>query len=536
MNHMKITKYTLFIITILFLLTALESCMDADINRNKYEVTQKQLGQDNYDLGSVIRGMQGLVIPTQEHLYQFMEAMCGGSYSGYFGDTRTAWLEKYSTYNPKVDWLKAPFCDVISDTYPFYFQILKKEESPIAQSLAKLLRVAIMHRITDVYGPIPYSKVIKDGSALETDGLSSAYDSQKEVYIQMFKELEEADQVLADNMVEGESGFEKLDDVYFGNLKQWRLFLHSLQLRLAMRLTYTDMASEAQTIAENAVAAGVIEKNADNAMFHVAENRSALCFNDWNDYRAGADIVSYMNGYDDPRRAAYFTKIKSGDTESYFGIRIGINSVFSDEMLIKSYSNRLMTAADPYVWMTAAEVAFLRAEGALRKWNMGGDAKAFYETGIKLSCEEHGVSASSEYLKSTTTPAAYKDNLGPYTESAPVSTICVQWNPDTSDKAFEENLERIITQKWIALYPNGIEAWSERRRTGYPKLLPVKVNNGRNVSSDRGMRRLMYPSEEYKQNATHMPDAINLLIQESSQNRGGDTGGTQVWWDKKTTD
>lgn len=65
------------------------------------------------------------------------------------------------------------------------------------------------------------------------------------------------------------------------------------------------------------------------------------------------------------------------------------------------------------------------------------------------------------------------------------------------EQAFEENLERIITQKWIALFPNGIESWSEHRRTGYPKLLPVVVNKGRNVSTEAGMRRLMYPNEEY---------------------------------------
>ena len=59
----------------------------------------------------------------------------------------------------------------------------------------------------------------------------------------------------------------------------------------AMRLCYTDMAAEAQSIAEKAVTAGVIEKNDDNALFHVAENRSALCFNDWKDYRVGADII-----------------------------------------------------------------------------------------------------------------------------------------------------------------------------------------------------------------------------------------------------
>ena len=90
--------------------------------------------------------------------------------------------------------------------------------------------------------------------------------------------------------------------------------------------------------------------------------------------------------------------------------------------------------------------------------------------------------------------------------------------------------------KRIALFPNGIESWSEHRRTGYPKLLPVVVNKGRNVSTEAGMRRLMYPNEEYTQNSFHLNNAINVLIKESSNNQGGDTGGTHVWWDRKANE
>ena len=233
---MKNLRYMLIAACSACLLLPLGSCMDTDMNRNKYEVDSEEIGRENYDLGSTIRGLQGLVIPAQEHLYQFMEAMCGGSYAGYFGETRTGWLEKYSTYNPKTDWLKAPFTDVISETYPKYYAVLQHEDAPVALALAKLLRVTIMQRVTDIYGPIPYSKVLVSGEGSESDGLNAAYDSQKDVYMRMFQELEEADQALEDNMTEGNSGFQKLDDVYYGKLQQWRLFLHSLQLRMAMRL------------------------------------------------------------------------------------------------------------------------------------------------------------------------------------------------------------------------------------------------------------------------------------------------------------
>ncbi len=530
MNHMKKIRYYLITTLILLSLVFIVGCMDADINRNKYEVNDDEIDRQNYALGSTIKGLQGLVIPTQEHLYQFVEAMCGGAYAGYFGETRTGWLEKYSTYNPKVDWLKAPFTDVLSETYPKYYQILNRDSS-IGLALAKILRVTIMHRVTDIYGPIPYSSLSTSDGAMPSEGLNSPYDSQQRVYQQMFKELDEADAVLAEFQTKGKSGFEKLDDVYFGNLHQWRLFLHSLQLRMAMRLCYTDMAGEAQKIAEKAVASGVIEKNEDNALLHVLENRSALCFNDWSDYRAGADLICYMNGYKDPRRAKYFTTVKLLEKDVYVGMRIGINYTGSDDNLIKGHSNRLITATDPYVWLTASEVSFLRAEGALRKWNMGGDAQNFYETGVRLSFEENGVKGVDEYLKSLSLPESYQALVAGSPANSP-SNITVKWN-ESGESAFEENLERIITQKWIAIYPNGIEAWSEHRRTHYPKLFPVEVNKGKNVSTEAGMRRLMYPAEEYTQNATHIESAIQLLIQESSNNKGGDTGGTHVWWDKK---
>lgn len=39
-----------------------------------------------------------------------------------------------------------------------------------------------------------------------------------------------------------------------------------------------------------------------------------------------------------------------------------------------------------------------------------------------------------------------------------------------------ENFQRVITQKWIANYPLGLEAWAEYRRTGYPELYPCIDN------------------------------------------------------------
>ena len=103
-----------------------------------------------------------------------------------------------------------------------------------------------------------------------------------------------------------------------------------------------------------------------------------------------------------------------------------------------------------------------------------------------------------------------------------LSTITIQWNAGASN---ELKLERIITQKWIALYPDGQEAWTEFRRTGYPKLFPVKVNNS-NGTITGFIKRLPIPSKYRNSNQGGYTKALTML-------GGPDNGGPKVWWDKK---
>ena len=126
-------------------------------------------------------------------------------------------------------------------------------------------------------------------------------------------------------------------------------------------------------------------------------------------------------------------------------------------------------------------------------------------------------------------PESYEDPLGKESNTSEVSTVTVKW--DTRGD-FETNLEQIITQKYLAMFPEGQEAWSEFRRTGYPRILPVLVNNsGGKISTSKQIRRLNYPSTEYSTNAEAVATATHTLNSESS-NPTGDNGGTSVWWDK----
>ena len=161
------------------------------------------------------------------------------------------WVMKFSTFNPEQGWLKSPFADPITDLYPQYLKMLSVTDDPVALALGKILRVCVMHRVTDIYGPIPYSQMLSNDNLGEN--LSVPYDSQEQVYTQMLKELEEADKVLEENKDLSSEAFRKLEDLYYGNISKWRKFLHSMQLRIAMRMSYVN-PTEAQRIAQNAVA------------------------------------------------------------------------------------------------------------------------------------------------------------------------------------------------------------------------------------------------------------------------------------------
>ena len=75
----------------------------------------------------------------------------------------------------------------------------------------------------------------------------------------------------------------------------------------------------------------------------------------------------------------------------------------------------------------------------------------------------------------------------------------------------EDQLRSIMIQKWIALYPNSVEAWAEQRRTGYPDYIShvltypaVSASSGVNVGNI--IQRIPYPQNEYNTNAGNIPE------------------------------
>ena len=105
---------------------------------------------------------------------------------------------------------------------------------------------------------------------------------------------------------------------------------------------------------------------------------------------------------------------------------------------------------------------------------------------------------------------------------AAASTITPCWDDATND---EERLEKIITQKWIAGFPEGKNAWAEWRRTGYPKLFQIRQNNSQGViPTELGVRRLPFIQDEVTNNPEGYAQAVQLL-------GGDDNGATRIFWD-----
>ena len=231
-----------------------------------------------------------------------------------------------------------------------------------------------------------------------------------------------------------------------------------------------------------------------------------------------------MNSFGDPRREKLFTKVSDG-ARDYIGVRNGVTNGSDYKLKV---SRILCDQTSPMLWMAPAEAYFLKAEYWLRKGDEA-QAKTAYEEGVKVAFATVGAAGADEYLASTATVGGYTDPVGNNSYENALSGTPVVWSGASS---FENHLEQIITQKYIAMFPEGQEAWTEYRRTGYPNIIPVKQNNsGGTINTNLQVRRLPYPSSEYQANATNVAAAVTLLAGEAKSG-SADNGGTRLWWDK----
>ena len=479
--------------------------------------------------------------------YQLAQNLNCDLYSGYLEvPTPFNGNNNNSTYLMNEGWNNTPFKVGALYIMKPVSDILSNTELVDYVAIAKIIRVAGVHRTTDVYGPIPYSKAMQGGQSVP-------YDSQEDIYKSFFLDLTESVDNLTAFMQTPEAAvtptrINSFDIMCGGSYVQWIRFANTLRLRLAMRIVKVDPAL-AKAEAEAAITQkyGVLT-NADKSV----SAKSATLTNPlqvisfaYNDTRAGAPYVSMLQGYKDPRLAATVKPIgwfknkdiknEAGDPLNqigkYIGIRQGIVIPNKSNYEMYSVINMDETVKSsleyPLPIMNVSEAYFLRAEGVLRGWNMGGgDAKSLYEAGILQAFKEKDVTDMSLYndyiANNTDLPADYVDPFNPANNIVNANDITVKWD-ETADN--ETKLQRIITQKWISIFPEGQEAWSEFRRTGYPKLFPVASNRSNGIIPDgEFIKRLRFTEDERNTNLPAVEEAIKLL-------GGPDDINTRVWWD-----
>ena len=456
--------------------------------------------------------------------YQVAQNLFADLYAQYYATSATYFGS--DRYTIVFDWLPGHWLPQYTEVVPQLRTLLSETDAGSAENaLANIWWVWSFHRITDYYGPIPYFQA---GEPLN----SIPYDAQDKIYDDFFKRLNAAIDVLEANS--SATPFGNFDLIYSGNVSKWLKFANTLKLRLALRVSKADPA-RAKTEAESAVAGGVMAATGDDAYMvatPAGNDANGLAgIAGWNEFRMSATMESVLKGYEDPRIGVYFQPASS--TGTYEGLRNGLSPAQLGESLNSndnnsnvgtrwvtgggaSWNNNLST---PRNIMHSAEAYFLRAEGALLGWNMSGTAKEMYEKGIEVSMNQWGVNdagAINAYIGSDRVPVAPADAMA----SPAVNNYPIKWSADASIQ-----IRQIAQQKWLALFPDGFEAWADLRRMGVLQQYPLVNSDNPDLPVGTRIRRIPFIDLEKNTNGTAVEAAVQLL-------GGPDKPSTKLWWDK----
>lgn len=452
-----------------------------------------------------------------------------------FADQYAQYFACEATYFPsdrlviRMDWVGAAFNPMYTDVMPQLQTIFNSTDPSSAEyALASIWWVYTFHKVTDYWGPIPYFSA-------GTPGNSVPYDAQDKIYDDFFKRLAAAVTVLKGKT--DEQPFGSYDLIYGGNVNEWIKFASTLRLRLALRISNVD-PGRAKTEAEAAVADGVMTSSPDDDALILRttkgdDGNGLSIMSDWNEFRMSASMESVLKGYNDPRLPVYF--LPAANTGKYQGLRNGLsvvqlgldaNKADNNSHVGARWASPSMGGISTYLStsqnvMATAEAYFLRAEGTLLGWNMNGTAEDLYNKGITNSLAQWGIKDATivnNYINSMNTPVP----PGDYLNSPAMTNIPVKFG---TDPAVEK--EQIATQKWLALFPDGMEAWADYRRSHVLKLYPVVNSDNPDITntSTQWIRRIPFLLSETQNNGAAVQAAIPLL-------NGPDKVTTPLWWDK----
>lgn len=563
-------------------LLALAGCHDfEELNTNPYapiyDPTVENVSPDGIDIDytltenamASLKGMEGAIGSIFANFtyegpyndYQITTNLTHDIYAGYWGANVGSFVNQAPTYSYTDGWSAYRWKHFYDDrSISEYSQLIKtfhfcnKDYYHTAFHITRIYYAFLLSMQTDTYGDIPVSYYVKGAMPPEEN---VTYTPQKEVYNILFQLLDQAVTNLRKENIPATSQYDLADNdkCYKGDVDKWRRFANTLRLRLALRVSNVD-PSLAQTQAQAALTdpAGLMQSHDDNMKQtpkrqYIAggnENIYALLFSwtgnavltkemEWA-YKNQAlketvevgSATSFNSKsedcYLDPRCEVLwfrptpfdslttnplplenlkrdFNGVMNGETNvggSYLNRYSANRCILSSDAMNKNYWWNL---AREIVWMGYSESLFLQAEAALRWPSLVDEtAQALYLKGIKASMDYYEIDAdkANEYIN-------HLDGVKAFVGGSK-----------------EEQLEQIITQKWIAIFPNGNEGWAEVRRTDYPRYLlaPINGNNSNGeVASGKLIKRINYPNSESRN--PKKPTDVNQ--------------GSRVWWDVADT-
>jgi len=493
-------KFSIKIVTsILLVFTSLFSCTDkfeeinTDPNRPNDVTPGILLGQMQY------RIVNNSIQASRSFTHELMQVDAPRASPGGQG------LHRYVVQPGQAVW--TGFYDRLTDVEDIY-KISDRLKENNYKAIALVYKSWAYSILTDLYGDVPYSQAIKASEG----NFSPAFDKQKDIYIQILKDLETANTLFDDTKALTYGG----DLVYNANvlsggrnvgIQKWRKFANSLRLRLLLRISKRDgevnVNQQITSILANPTTNPVFTANADDAIF-----RYPGTFPYFNPYFQARTLewrdgtyftkffLNHMNAINDPRRAIWVTPVIVNGQSVYQGIDSGYPT--SLEYIVgrnSSYPDVLKTSPLLGVMMTFSEVEFIKAELALKGFNTGRTAKAHYDAGIMASMVQWGA----------TMPAGFLNTAG------------VAYNA-TGTAA--QQLEQIILQKYYAYFFVDYQSWFEKRRTGYPVLPRGTGIPAENVFPSR----VPYPTYLQSLNASNLQAAVASI--------GGDNSNVKLWWEK----
>lgn len=376
---------------------------------------------------------------------------------------------------------------------------------------ATVLQTWVYQNLTDLWGDIPYSQALQGDSI--GGSLTPVYDPQKDIYYGMLKALTDAATAMK-SAAPGGAGLGNGDVIYDGDLVKWQRFANTLRARMALRMLKNDRAKALAELSA-AVSAGLLTSNDDNATMTwpgdgVFDNPLSRNFATRDDHRVSKTLLDTLIALSDPRIAVYAQPTKA-DPSVYAGLQNGLdnatvapffNTTSRPGAIFYPGSTSYGTfgtpagKSSPTYLATYAEAEFILAEAAELAIGGATGAAAHYRNGVAASIQQWGGTAAEANTYLARAGVAYAGGAA--------------------------GLRQIGLQKWIAFYTQGMEAWSEWRRTGNP----ASIRMGPQAFSDvpQVPRRIPYPSDEQSVNAANLAAAI--------ARQGADTYLTRMWWDK----